>query len=577
MAETNRVSIATEKQITDENGSLKSLYSSLETQRQVFLQRARDAAELTIPMLMPPQGHTYATTYATPYQSVGARGVNNLASKLLLALLPPNAPFFRLAVDEVELRKQMPQDESGAPPTAAKVEELKTEMEKALSKIENLALRDIEASSIRVGTFEGLRQLLVSGNVLLYLPDDGGMRVFRLDSYGVKRDPSGNVTHIVAKERVAKAALPEDLRTFLEENKGEYSTEKTDGAGKDGYDGLDNFCELYTGVCRNDEGGWDIWQEINGMEVPESRGTYAEDKNPWLALRLNRVDNEDYGRGFVEEYIGDLKALEALSQGVVEATAAASKVVFLVDPTGTTRVKTLADAKNGAFVSGKATDVTTLQVEKRADLSIVNSVIQDITQRLSFAFLLNTAIQRQAERVTAEEIRYMAQELESSLGGAYSILSQEFQLPLIKILLTRLIKDKRLPDLPKKLIQPIIITGVEALGRGNDLQKLDLFIQGMAQTLGPTALQYINVEEYLNRRAAALGIVSEGLIKSQDEIDQQSQQQQQMDMVNKLGPAGIQAMTKVATATPEAANKTYQGISGQQLPPEASVPEGQGQ
>ena len=52
---------------------------------------------------------------------------------------------------------------------------------------------------------------------------------------------------------------------------------------------------------------------------------------------------------------------------------------------------------------------------------------------MSYAFLLNTAIQRDAERVTAQEIRYMAQQLETAMGGIYSLLSQEFQLPLVTI------------------------------------------------------------------------------------------------------------------------------------------------
>ena len=69
-------------------------YSQLETRREPFLTRARDAAKLTIPSLLPPSGHTGHSKFSTPAQSLGARGVNNLASKLLLALLPPNSPFF---------------------------------------------------------------------------------------------------------------------------------------------------------------------------------------------------------------------------------------------------------------------------------------------------------------------------------------------------------------------------------------------------------------------------------------------------------------------------------------------------
>jgi Bacteriophage head to tail connecting protein len=557
VAETTRVSIPTDKQITDYNGSAKSLYSSLETQRFTFLRRARDAAELTIPTLMPPQGHNYSTIYPTPYQSIGARGVNNLASKLMLALLPPNAPFFRLAVEETQLMKDLPPNTS-----AADITNLKTEMEKALSKVERIASRDIEGSSIRVGTYEALRQLIVAGNVLLYFPDDGGMRVFRLDTYGVKRDKTGNVVKIAVKESIAPAALPPEVKAFVDD----MENAPVEGEQKQN-ESNENNLELYTCVMLAEDGKkWEVYQEICGEIIPSTRGTYPLDKLPWMALRLVRIDGEDYGRGFVEEYMGDLKALEALSQGVIQATAAASKVVFMVDPTGTTKIKDLASSPNGAFISGKSTDVTALQVEKRADLSVVNQVIADITQRLSFAFLLNTAIQRNGERVTAEEIRYMAQELESSLGGAYSILSQEFQLPLVTILLDRLAKQKRLPDMPKKLVKPLIVTGVEALGRGNDLNKLDQFISGIAQALGPQALQLINQTEYLNRRAAALGIDAEGLIRSQEEIQQEQQQSQMMDMANKLGPAGIQAASKVATATPEAANSTYEKFSGQPLP-----------
>ena len=71
-------------------------YNKLEGKRERYLDRAREVSELTIPALLPPEGFTSSTDLYTPYQSVGARGVNNLASKLLMLLLPPNVPFFRL-------------------------------------------------------------------------------------------------------------------------------------------------------------------------------------------------------------------------------------------------------------------------------------------------------------------------------------------------------------------------------------------------------------------------------------------------------------------------------------------------
>ena len=76
-----------------------SLYSELESSRESYLRRARDCSVLTIPTLIPPNGHSNATSYETPFQGVGARGVNNISAKLLLTLFPPNASFFRLIID----------------------------------------------------------------------------------------------------------------------------------------------------------------------------------------------------------------------------------------------------------------------------------------------------------------------------------------------------------------------------------------------------------------------------------------------------------------------------------------------
>jgi hypothetical protein len=51
--------------------------------------------------------------------------------------------------------------------------------------------------------------------------------------------------------------------------------------------------------------------------------------------------------------------------------------------------------------------------------------------------------------------------------------------------------------------------------------------------------QYVNIGEYLNRRAAALGIDTEGLIKTEEEIQAERQQAMAAQMAEKLGPESI--------------------------------------
>ena len=131
--------------------------------------------------------------------------------------------------------------------------------------------------------------------------------------------------------------------------------------------------------------------------------------------------------------------------------------------------------------------------------------------------------------MTAEEIRMVAQELESGLGGVYSVLSVELQLPLVKRKMALMERQKRLPKLPKDVVKPQITTGLDALGRGNDKAKLIEFLQTLAQTVGPeTMSRFVNNRELITRLAAADGLDTYKLIKSEEQLAMEEQQQAMM-------------------------------------------------
>ena len=481
-------------------------YAMCEGDRHTYLERARDSSRLTIPTIMPDAGPTSHQKFPTPYQSTGARGVSNLSSALLMSLLPPNSPFFRLVIDEAEQTKMEALDPR-----------IKREVETSLSKIERAISREIEVNNIRVSTFEALRHLVVTGNALLYLPDEGPMRVIHLDRYVVKRDPSGNPKMIILKETVDPEMLPEDIQQHVYAQ-GDASKAKTD---------------LFTMQRVLNDGTVEVMQEVKGKVIESTYKKYPKDKSPFIALRMLRVDGENYGRGYVEQYYGDLQSLEGLTKAIVEGAAASSKVLFLVNPNGTTRARTLSESPNGAIREGSASDVSVLQTQKANDFSVALSATQQINDRLAYAFLLTESTIRNADRVTAEEVRLVTQSIERQLGGIYSVLSLEFQLPLVNRMMDRMQKQKKLPKLPKDKITPAIVTGIEALGRGNDLNKLDVYLAGIAQVLGPQVLsQYVSISEYMSRRASALGIDTEGLVRTEEEIQAQMQQAQQAQVAS---------------------------------------------
>lgn len=496
--------------------SFKSRFSHFDTKRSIPLERARDCAELTIPSLLPRSGANENTELYTPYQGLGARGVNNLASKLLLTLLPPNSPFFRLAIDQKTLN-EMGQDDAA-----------KTAIEKELAKLERIIMAEVETTNSRTVLFETLKHLIVSGNGLLYMPAEGGMRLFKLSQYVVRRDGMGNVMEILIEESISPSMLEDDVR---------------EAVGADNGDEKEKNVSVYT-RCLRGKSSWTYSQQINGVTVPGSDSTSPLDQPKYLALRLSALVGEDYGRGLVEEYLGDLRSLEGLHKSIVTAAAASAKVVFLLNPNATTRKKDLAFSESGDIVQGNADDVSVLRVDKSPDLRVAREVIEEISARLAQAFLMNTAVQRNAERVTAEEIRYVAQELEDALGGIYSVLSQELQLPYVRRLITQLTKQKKLPPLPKGQVNPTITTGLEALGRGHDIAKLRELLSDLAP-LGEQAIAtYLNVGDYIMRAATARGVSPDGLIRTEEEVQQMQQQAQMAQLAQQAGPGAIQEMVK---------------------------------
>jgi hypothetical protein len=100
-------------------------------------------------------------------------------------------------------------------------------------------------------------------------------------------------------------------------------------------------------------------------------------------------------------------------------------------------------------------------------------------------------------------------------------------------------RQGKLPTLPEGMIKPAVTTGLEALGRGNDMAKLQRLLQNL-EPLGPEQIaQRLNVGEYIKRMGTADGIEMDGLIYTEEQVQQNAQQAQMMEMMKTLGPNGV--------------------------------------
>ncbi|QHJ80136.1 MAG: hypothetical protein [Caudoviricetes sp.] len=511
----------------------KEVYDELVTDRKPYETRAKDNAELTIPALFPDATSSGSTEYKTPWQSVGAKGVNNLASKLMMSLFP-NETWLRLNISVEEAMALVGQPDKLA------------EVDSGLSSIERTVMNNFEVNSYRVPLFEGIKQLLIAGNFLLNMPEAvkgesyTPLKLYNLLKYVVQRDTIGNVMQIVCLDEMARGSLPEDIKKQLEDQ-------------SDNPDQLSDVVEVYTHVYWDAETNKYLkYEEVEGVEIEGTDAEYPKYSCPYIPVRMIRQTGEHYGRSYVEEYKGDLQSLETISEAIMQTTMISQKVVRLVNPTGVTNVRRLNKAKNGEYVSGRAEDIHDLQMNKQADFQIAFQMSQGLEKRLNEVFLLNSAVQRNAERVTAEEIRYVARELEAVLGGVYTVLTQELQMPMVQTAMRQLQATSKIPKLPNEVVEPMVTTGIDAMGRGQDLERLGAFIQAVTGAASLQQVESINTNTLIIRLANALGIDTAGLIRTDEEIQQKQQeaaQQQAMMAAAQTGGAGMGAQ---ATSSPEA-------------------------
>ena len=208
----------------------KSRYDRLSSDRSQFLNVARQAANLTLPYVIRGEEEYQkgARTLVTPWQSVGAKGVVTLASKLMLALLPPQTSFFKLQVNDLKLPAEL------GP-------EIKSELDLSMAKIERTIMESIAESDDRVVVHQALKHLVIAGNALVFMGKDG-LKLYPLNRYVVDRDGNGNVIEIVTKETISKKLLKNFYPNYAEPKLNEVS--QGGGLGNTGGKSSPDECDV---------------------------------------------------------------------------------------------------------------------------------------------------------------------------------------------------------------------------------------------------------------------------------------------------------------------------------------------
>jgi hypothetical protein len=473
-------------------GAAQARYQKLaSTGREQFLQRARHNALLTIPSLMPLQGHDGKAHLIEPYQGLGATGVTHLSSRLVMAFLPAGRPYMRFALSPAVLMEN-----NG---------EVPKDTERGLALSEQLVQGEVEDKEWRPSTLMTVQQLLVAGNAVEFQMPDNRIRVFRLDQYVCRRDHAGRVIELIIEEKLQRDTLPEGL-------------EAPAGVQED------EDINLYTIVKLERKGGGRVYrrtQELDGAPIGAPT-EFSIEAMPYHVLRWSATPGEDYGRSKVEEHIADLRSLDSLEKAQLEMAGMASRNFIMIRPsaTGAGLKRRITQVINGDVVMGDPDSVELKSFDNAAGFQITAQQVQVLRESLAKAFLLFSAGQRDAERVTAAEIERDIQELEAALGGNFSSLNTQMMERRTVVLMGNMERDKKLPPL-SGIVSPMILTGLEALSRERDVSRV-VQVGNIAQAFGPEAVDTLKLDKLLSRATIGLGFPD--AVRTDDEVQQRQQQ-----------------------------------------------------
>ena len=92
----------------------------------------------------------------------------------------------------------------------------------------------------------------------------------------------------------------------------------------------------------------------------------------------------------------------------------------------------------------------------------------------------------------------------------------------------------QLAEFPKGTVEPAITTGIEALGRGQDLTKLENFLSIFQQI--PGSERYMKLGGLIKTFATALSIDVNDLVRTEEEVQAMVQQEQQAELAKQVAP-----------------------------------------
>lgn len=497
--------------------------------RASYLEDAREFAEMTDPSLFNLDGagpgsgmrRTSGSSVDPPnHQSIGALGLDNLVSSSMIAAFSPTTSWFAPEV-AAWLSMQM---ESG------RVRDINDRLlgveliVRSLLEGAGRTINNRRTNGFRSNQRGNVAQAYGTGDSLMELMDDYRVKTYPRNRYCTYRDECGDVLEHTIWEPKDPLTLEapgvdnDQLLAILKLDRSELREKVPASRAVDHYTWVE---------FQPFSGSWVIRYELNEQVYY----TTEEKISPFIASSYKLRPGDHYGMGFFASRIGDLRSVDQLNRRLLDFAAAASRVLIGLDEglTGMT-AQELAGKESGSIIpakfdsNGKIRGIGSFKMENFSDFRVTFEVMKLLSERLGRSMLIESIATPAKERTTATQVMRIAQELQSITGDQFAQLAEQVQRPLAERAMHQAQLDRLIPSFKQDQVEITTLTGLNALSRDLDLQRLINAMSWIGQ-FGPEAQRPIDWSAVVDLIVRYSGFTQAQLLKSDEQLATEAAQQ----------------------------------------------------
>ena len=478
----------------------------MDSQKQEIVSRAeRFYAPWTLPWVFKDPGNTTSLKQGPDmYVDIGAMLVNSLAASIIDVMFPNDRPFFSLKLNQ-DYKTKISESENA--------DELTGIVNKELKQLEEASLNRFNLTEYRPKALQALKLLIITGNALKYQTSENKPVIYDLNSYSVSRDYTGDIYEIIHKDTRVFSTLPEIYQDHYLKNQ---PLEERH---------LDKQIDIYT-YYRRKQDNFESIRSVGKHTYLPSFKRYTKTDLPCIPLTWTTPYNSSYGVGLVQDSEIIFDDLNITNRSLKHLTRLMSKITVLISPESVLTKDAYTTSKHGDVLIGNPEEIGVLGMDTFNQIQALTDIRKQIEQKLNMIFLFHIGLRRDAERVTAEEIRYFASELQKGFSEFYSVVSKVW----LKKEAEYLIQQNT--PIGFDLLEIEITTGIESLSREGQVMNVMKSFEALAAlaAVPPEIMQHINLKKYLEFIFRNNYVPHEEFMYTEQELQMQQQmQQEQLD------------------------------------------------